>query len=176
LRRPIWAVLVAALAVAGCHQAHGPHVGIDKLSDLATPLPLPYDETATSGEMKTRLDAAFARASTDGKRVIVDFGGNWCSWCRALAGVMARSEVKPFVDANFEVVPVDISSVEGRMDRNAEVLQRFGVSKVGGVPWLVVAEPDGKVVASSDAITDDAHHTPQQMVDWLAQWAKPPAP
>jgi thiol-disulfide isomerase/thioredoxin len=176
VRRPLWAVLVAALALGACHQHHGPHVSIVKLADLPTPLPQPYDAAASPDEMNSRLDTAFVRASAGGKRVIVDFGGNWCGWCRALAGVMALPEVKPFVDANFEVVPVDVSTVEGKMDRNAEVLQRFGVAKVEGVPWIVVADPDGKVIASSDAVTDDAHHTPQQMVDWLAQWAKAPRP
>jgi thiol-disulfide isomerase/thioredoxin len=172
--RPLWAVIAVAIVLGACHQAHSPHVGIAKLSDLPRPLPEPYDETATPDQMKARLDTAFVRASAGGKRVIVDFGGNWCSWCRALAGVMDLPDVKPFVDANFEVVPVDVSSVEGKLDRNAEVLRRFGVTQVAGVPWLVVAEPDGRVVISSDAVTDDAHHTPQQMVDWLSQWAKRP--
>jgi thiol-disulfide isomerase/thioredoxin len=176
LRRPLWAVLVATLALAGCHQAHGPHVSVGTLADLPRPLPEPYDAAATPADINTRIQAAFARATAGGKRVVLDFGGNWCSWCRALAGVMALPDVKPFVDANFEVVPVDVSSVEGKMDRNGDILRRFGVSQVEGVPWLVIADPDGKVVASSDAITDDAHHTPQQMVDWLAQWAKQPRP
>jgi thiol:disulfide interchange protein len=158
--------------LVACHQIHGPHVSVLRLADLPRPLPSPYDEAATPEQVTSRIDAALARAHTGGKRVIVDLGGNWCSWCRALAGVMTLPEVKPFVDANFEVVPVDISSAEGKQDLNAEVLRRFGVGKVEGVPWLVVAEPDGKVVASSDAVTDDSHHTPQRMVDWLAEYAK----
>ena len=177
MRRPLSVTLAAAvLALGACHQVHGPPVGIAKLSELPTPLPKPYDEAATPDEMKARLDAAFARAASGHKRVIVDFGGNWCVWCRLLAGVMAQPSVRPYIDANFEVVPVDISSAEGKFDRNAEVLARFNVTRIGGVPWLVVADANGQVLASTDAVTDDSHHTPQQMVDWLAQWAqRPPA-
>jgi hypothetical protein len=106
--------------------------------------------------------------------VIVDMGGSWCSWCRMLAGVMELPRVKPFIDANFVVVPVAISSTEkAGFDLNRPVLQRFHVDKVEGVPWLVIADADGHVLASSDAITDDNHHTPQAMVDWLAQYARP---
>jgi thiol-disulfide isomerase/thioredoxin len=173
----VWrgAGLAALLGLAACHP-HGPHVGIAKLSDLSTPLPDPYDANATPAAVDARLDAAFAAAAPRGKRVIVDLGGSWCSWCRMLAGVMERPEVKPFIDANFVVVPVAVSAREhDGFKLNSQVLQRFHVGKVEGVPWLVVADADGKVVASSDAITDDAHHTPQSMVDWLAQYAKAPA-
>jgi thiol:disulfide interchange protein len=174
LHRQRLAILAVALALGACHQVHGPQVGVSKLADLPTPLPKPYDEAASPDEVNTRLDAALARAAVGHKRVIVDLGGNWCVWCRMLAAVMELPAAKPFVDANFEVVPVEVSSAEGKLDRNAEVLQRLGVAKVGGVPWLVVVDPDGRVIASSDAVTDDAHHTPQQMIDWLAQYARPP--
>jgi thiol-disulfide isomerase/thioredoxin len=173
--RVSWAIgFVALVALAACHPAdgHGPRVHAAKLADLPRPLPKPYDETESPAAVNANLDAAFFRASASGKRVIVDLGGNWCGWCRALAGVMALPEVKPFMDANFEVVSVDVSSVEGATDRNREVLRRFGLSNVKGVPWLIVAEPDGRVLDSGYTVTDDRHQTPQQMVDWLAKWAK----
>lgn len=174
-RRAHWTAAVLALAaLAACHppDGHGPRVHAVRLADLPRPLPRPYDDTESPAAVNASLDAAFARASASGKRVIVDLGGNWCGWCRALAGVMALPEVKPFIDANFEVVPVDVSSAEGATDRNAQVLRRFGLAKVKGVPWLIVAEPDGRVLDSSYTVTDNHHQTPQQMVDWLARWAK----
>jgi thiol:disulfide interchange protein len=125
--------------------------------------------------VNARIDAAFVAAGASGRRVIIDLGGNWCGWCRALDAVMDAPEVKPFIAANFVVVPVDVASADFKIDRNLAVLQRFGVGKVAGVPWLIVADADGKVLASSDAVTDDAHQTPQQMVDWLALYAKRPA-
>jgi thiol:disulfide interchange protein len=169
----LWLALAAFVVVAGCGP-HGPHVSVGKLADLPTPLPEPYDSTATPAAVDAQIDAALAQAGREHKRVIVDFGGNWCNWCRMLASVMDLPEVKPFIAANFVVVPVEVASAEGKTDRNPQVLRRFGVTSVEGVPWLVVAEPDGKVVVSSDAVTDDAHHTPQTMVDWLAQWAPKP--
>ena len=185
-RTVLWpaAALAAALALGACHRhhgphdhpgPHGPHVSAATLSELPTPLPSPYDQGATAEVVNARIDAAFARASAGGKRVIVDLGGNWCGWCRTLVGVMELPEVKPFIDANFEVVPVDVTSAKGHIDLNSQVLKRFDVANVEGVPWLVVADASGHVLASTDAITDDAHQTPQAMVDWLAQWAKTPA-
>jgi hypothetical protein len=75
------------------------------------------------------------------------------------------------VEENFEIVFVNVSSEQGLTDQNPQVLGRFGIAEIGGVPWLVVAEPDGTVLASSYEVTDENHETPQGMVNWLAQWA-----
>ena len=162
-------VFAATLTVAGLNLAYAavpaPHLAIATSKQLPTPLPYPYDEAA---DANAAVDAAFARAKTSGKRVLVDLGGNWCPDCRILAGVMGLSEMKPFLSAHYEVVSVDV----GRFDRNLQIPQRFGVTKLSGVPSLIVAEPDGKVLVSSYEVTDEHHTTPQSMASWLAGWAK----
>ncbi|MFZ1989403.1 MAG: thioredoxin family protein [Alphaproteobacteria bacterium] len=144
--------------------APAPKVAIADTKHLATPLPTPYDEKA---DASAAVDDAFTRAKTSGKRVMIEMGANWCSDCRILAGVMALPEVSKFVGDNFETVHVDV----GRFDHNQQIPARFH-AKVNGIPWIVIAEPDGKVLASSYEITDGYHKTPQSMVDWLAKWAK----
>ena len=158
------ALCLTGLGVAQA-AAPAPRVHIADTKQLATPLPYPYDEAA---DANAAVDAAFARAKANGKRVLIDLGGNWCPDCRVLAGVMALSEVKPFLDSHFEIVSVDV----GRFDRNLQIPARFNVAKLAGVPWLVIADPDGTVAASSYEVTDEHHTTPQAMVDWLARWAK----
>ena len=175
------AAVLTTLAVgpAASAAAHvpAPTLKAHTLKDLPTPLPRPYDEAATPTQADAAIDAAFARARASGKRVIVDLGGNWCSWCRLLAAVMELPEAKPFMAAHFEVVSIPVSSrEEKRDDVNRQVLRRFGLRKADGYPYLVVAEPDGRVLARSSAVTDDRHHTPQTMLNWIAQFAKPAYP
>lgn len=158
-------IMFTASALATAMAASAPVVGIASSRNLPTPLPYPYDEKA---DAKAQIDAAFARARQSGKRVLIDFGGNWCPDCRILAGVMTLPSVAGFVSDHFEVVTVDI----GRLDHNVDVAQAHGASKIWGVPWLVIAEPDGQVVSSSPDVTDEKHTTPQAMVDWLAGQAK----
>jgi len=167
-------VLAGALALAGAAMASvpAPKLAVTSLKQLPTPLPYPYDDSATPAQVDAQIDAAFARARASGKRVVIDLGGNWCSWCRMLSATMALPEAKPFIDQHFEVVDVEVTKVKGKNDRNLQVLKRFHLSKVDGYPWVIVADADGKVLASSYEITDDNHQTPQQMVDWLAKWAK----
>jgi len=174
------AALAACAAGAGATARAGspaPELKARTLKELPTPLPRPYDEAATPAQVNARIDAAFARARASHKRVIIDLGGNWCSWCRLLAAVMDLPEARPFMAAHFEVVSVPVSSREDRRDdQNRQVLRRFGLKKADGYPYLVVAEPDGRILARSSAVTDDRHHTPQAMLDWIAQFATPAHP
>ncbi len=80
--------------------------------------------------------------------------------------------MKPLMAEHFELVTVDISSAAGKVDRNLEVPARFGTEDIGGVPWMIVLEPDGTVLHSSYEVTDQNHEEPQQMADWLASWAR----
>ena len=168
----------AALACAAFSPAaaapEAPKLQVRSLEKLATPLPYPYNDRLSPQTVDAQIDAAFARARKSGKRVIVDLGGNWCGWCRILAAVMDLPEARPFMDAHFEVISVatTIEGPNGLRPVNTQVLRRFKVKDNVGVPWLVVVEQDGTIVASSDAVTDDSHHTPQKMINWLAKQAK----
>ena len=71
-----FALTAPALAADGV----GPKLKVNSLEQLPTPLPRPYDEKATPAQVNAAVDAAFARARKNGKTVIVDLGGNWCSW------------------------------------------------------------------------------------------------
>ena len=168
--------LIAALA-AGTAAADvaGPKLHITKLEQLKKPLPKPYDEKATPAQIDKQIDTALARAKAGNKRVILDLGGNWCVWCRSLAAVMELPEAKPFIEKNFEVVPINVSSAKGMTDRNNQVLKRFGIPKVDGFPWLVVLDANGKVLHSSYEVTDKQHEKPQEMINWIAGWAPPKA-
>jgi thiol-disulfide isomerase/thioredoxin len=160
-------VLLAALPLSSALAAGGPHLSVSTLAALKTPLPYPYVEKA---DAKAAVAAAFARAKASGKRVLVDFGGNWCPDCRILAGVMDLPEMRPFLAANYEIVSVDV----GRFDKNLDVVKSLGVEKLRGVPTIVIAEPDGRPVnvANSAELADARSMTPQSLADWLAKWAK----
>jgi thiol:disulfide interchange protein len=160
--------LTALLAMpAAALAAKAPRVGIASTAQLKTPLPYPYDEKA---DADAQIAAAAARAKAGHKLLLIDFGGNWCGDCRILAGVMHLPEVQPFIDQHYEVVTVDV----GRLDRNTQVLARYGVSDIEGVPALLIIDETGKVLNRRELInvTDQRHTRPQQMVDWLAKWTR----
>ena len=159
-------VLLAAQMVSAA--VAPPKVRVQSLADLPVVVMKPYDESANAD---AAVNAAFVRAKKDGKRVLIDLGGNWCTDCIVLANVLELPEVKSFVDAHFEFVEVDV----GRFDRNLQIPKRFGIVKrLEGVPALLIAEPDGTLVNKGhvSALADARSMTPQGIANWLAQWAK----
>jgi thiol-disulfide isomerase/thioredoxin len=163
------AVLLALALAAPAAAATPPKVSIASYAELKTPLPYPYDEKANA---TAAVDKALARAKANGKRVLIDMGGNWCGDCRILAATMELPEMKAFVAKNFEVVLVDV----GHFDKYLQVPARYGVTeRLEGVPAIFVVDPKtGHDLVGKAAVADlaDARHMPPQaLADWLAKYA-----
>ena len=159
------ALLAALFLCCGAQAATAPKIGITSLSEIEVP-DAPF---AVGANADADVDAAFARARKDHKRVLIDLGANWCGDCRILAGVMELPELRAFLDKHFEIVSVDV----GRFDTNLQIPARFGfTTRLEGVPAIIVATPDGRIVNPGrvSAIEDARHMTPQALADWLAQW------
>ncbi len=160
------ATLCLLTASAALAAVPAPRVGLASRDRLPQPLPLPYDEHADADR---QVAQAKIRARAEGKRLLIDLGGNWCGDCRVLAGVMALPEVANFVRRHYVVVAVDV----GRLDKNAQISRHYGIARVTGVPALLVVDPKTDRLLNSGrifALTDARHMTPQALADWLAQW------
>jgi len=161
--------LAAAVSIAfalPASAAKAPKLSIASFAELNPP-EAPYDRTA---DANAAVRVAFARARKSHKRVLLDLGGNWCGDCRILAGIMELPEMRRFLTAHFEIVSVDM----GSFDTNLQIPARFGFTKrLEGVPTVLIATPDGKLLNRSDvfALSDARHMQPQAVADWLAKWA-----
>lgn len=158
------AFLLASPALAA---VPAPKPSILTLQELPVVLMQPYDEHANAD---AAVKAAFDRAKKSHKRVLIDLGGNWCVDCVVLANFLKLPEMDRFMAAHYEVVPVDV----GRFDRNQQIPAHFGITgRLKGVPALLIATPDGKLVNGDDVFaTSDAHTmTPQALAAYLAKYA-----
>jgi thioredoxin 1 len=91
---------------------------------------------------KTEIHEALTRAKAQHKRVILDFGGNWCGDCKVLDIYFHDAANKSLLEENFELVDVNI----GRFDANQDIADRYGIPLKRGVPALVILSPEGKVL------------------------------
>jgi len=160
----VWLLLLAALPAQA---ATAPKPSIASFQQLPVVTMQPYDEAANAD---AQVAAAFARAQKSHKRVLIDLGGNWCVDCLVLSNFLRLPEMRRFMDAHYEEVLVDV----GRFNRNLQIPARFGVTKkLEGVPALLIATPDGKLVNGANVFaTADAHSmTPQALADYLAKYA-----
>src|SRR5476651_881234 len=69
------------------------------------------------------LAAALKTAAATHKRVLIDFGGNWCGDCQVLDIYFHDPANLPILDANFVLVHVNI----GHMDINQDIAEKYGV-------------------------------------------------
>jgi thiol-disulfide isomerase/thioredoxin len=163
-----FALAAAALAAPAVAKVASPRVSVASFSSLASPLPLPYNETANAD---AQVAAARNRALKSHKRLLIDLGGNWCLDCRLLAGTIDLPEVKRFVDAHFVVVTVDV----GRFDKNGQIAARYGIKgRLKGVPAVLVVDPRSNRLLNAGretALSDARSMGPQALTDWLASWA-----
>lgn len=144
-----------------------PKPSIATLQQLPVLTMQPYNEGANAD---ADVAAAFARAQKSHKRVLIDLGGNWCGDCIILANFVKLPEMRRFMAAHYEEVSVDV----GRFNRNLQIPARFGFTKrLEGVPALLIATPDGKLVNGADifATADARSMTPQAIADYLAKYA-----
>jgi thiol-disulfide isomerase/thioredoxin len=118
------------------------------------------------------IAAALHSAAIQHKRVILDFGGNWCPDCRALDIYFHDAANKALLEANFVLVHVNI----GRVDQNLDIAEHYDIPIKKGVPALAVVAPDGTVIHSQKAGEFESmrHMQIADVTGFLEQW-KPAA-
>ena len=141
-------------------------------ADDAKPVAGPYDPTLDGWK---QLQAAASTAATEGKRVLVVVGGNWCPWCRALDRLMTGdAALRGEVAAHFELVHLNYS----KENKNPEAMARLGNPAKLGFPSFVVLSPRLEVLhtqASGEFETGDPKkpgHDPAKLIAFLKQWEK----
>jgi thioredoxin 1 len=96
------------------------------------------------GQAKADIAAALKSAAATHRRVLLDFGGNWCGDCKVLDIYMHDEKNKPLVDANFVVVHVNV----GHFDANLDIAEQYEIPLKRGVPALAVLSDHGKLLYS----------------------------
>ena len=149
LSRFIVAALLLAATVAGAAQSLPSKFepGLDAVADVAT---------------------AAALAKAQGKRVLVDVGGEWCSWCHVLDRFFAaNADARSVRDANYVMVKVNWSNE----NKNEALLSRW--PKIRGYPHLFVLDGDGKLLHSQDtgSLESGSDYDRAKISAFLKAWA-----
>jgi thioredoxin 1 len=121
---------------------------------------------------KTDLATALQTAAANHRRVILDFGGNWCTDCHVLDLYFHDAVNKPLLDANYILVHVNV----GRRDQNLDIAERYAIPLGKGVPALAVLDSDGQLLYTQKTGEFEAMRGMKSaaVTDFLNQW-KPAA-
>lgn len=122
-----------------------------------------YDEKA---DAQKEVEAAIAQAKRENKRVLIMYGGNWCSWCWKLHDTMeADANIKKRLEDSYVLVLVSIHENEG-------FPANYG-AEAKGYPYLTVLDGDGKAVTHQEtgSLEEGDHHDPKKVLDFLDKFA-----
>jgi thioredoxin 1 len=124
-----------------------------------------YSDTA---DAHADIQQALATAAKENKRVILDFGGNWCGDCQVLDIYFHDEKNLPLLEANYVLVHIDI----GHMDKNVDVAQKYDVPLGKGVPALAVLNAHGKLLYSQKNGEFEAMRRMDEasVTEFLNQW------
>ncbi|MEO6802805.1 MAG: thioredoxin family protein [Granulicella sp.] len=170
-RTAILFVVAAALALAtlqGCKQAPPP----EPVATTPAPAPAPigprhiYSETANP---RTDIAAALKQAALEHKRVLIDFGGDWCGDCQVLDIYLRQSPNDKLLADNFVLAHVFVNS---DISNNLDLGDKYGIPLKKGVPALAVLDAHGKILYSQKTGEFESMRkmSPQSVTDFLNKW------
>src|ERR1700733_10174397 len=123
-----------------------------------------YDEKA---DAKALIDAALVSAKRENRRVLIQWGGNWCSWCLLLhERFHSDKDLAKTLRYEYDVVYID--------SKNKDLMEKYGQdNSKHGVPFLTVLDADGKVLINQSTvpfetkIDDKNGHDPKKLQEFL---------
>jgi len=141
---------------------------------IAQPKVKLYDESA---DAKAQIAAALKTAKGENKRVLIQWGGNWCGWCTRLHELSVKDrEISKELLYEYVIVHVDA----GIEDKNLDLANTYKAEiQKGGFPYLTVLDGEGKVLANQETgsleVKDDkgeskgleAGHDPKKVLAFL---------
>jgi thioredoxin 1 len=115
------------------------------------------------------INQALATALKQHKRVLLDFGGNWCIDCHVLDNAFHQPRIAPLLDQNYVLVHVDV----GHYDKNLDLAKKYRVNLEKGVPSLAVLSASGDVLYSTIDFEKASILSEEDVIAFLEKW-KPP--
>lgn len=113
------------------------------------------------------FDSATGLAAKSGKKVLVEVGGNWCSWCHIMEDFLGKNpSIRKSLHATFIILKVNISDE----NRNEKFLSYL--PEIRGVPHFVVVNSEGKVLGEQNTahLEQGSSYSPKAFMEFIARW------
>ena len=147
-------------------------LAVSAISDIqASPLlaELPVYSRAYDASRNPYADGrdALKLAKSTQRKVLIEVGGDWCSWCHVLDRfIKAHPEVESRLHQSFVVLKVNVSDAND----NAEFMAAFPAAK--GYPHMYVTDSDGNILYSQDTaeFRENKKYSEQRFMMFLDRW------
>jgi len=116
-------------------------------------------------DIKTAVDLA---AKTN-KQVMIQVGGNWCSWCiKFHKMIRADKQMDSLLTANYVYILVNYS----KENKNPEVLQQLDNPQRFGYPVLVILDQKGKRLHTQNTayLEEGKGYSKEKVIEFFKSW------
>jgi thioredoxin-related protein len=121
---------------------------------------------------RTKIDArknvasALIKAKSEGKNVIIMFGGSWSAWSKLFNETCSKDpDLMKMYHNNYKGVPVEARE-------NKDMLIEYGSPNRFGYPVFVVINSDGKLIHTQDSalLEEGDGYNKEKIMTFLKKW------
>jgi thioredoxin-related protein len=117
----------------------------------------------------TQIKEATGKAVKEGKHVLIQYGGNWCSWCKKFdAFCKGDTAIVNIIAKNY--IPVKLNY--DQTNKNSESNVFLGNPARFGFPVLIILDGKGKVIHIQDSglLEDGPGYSKDKVTGFFRQW------
>lgn len=119
------------------------------------------------------LKTTIKKAEAEGKRILVQVGGDWCGWCHLMNKYFHDNpKVAAALARDFLILKVNLSDE----NRNEPFLSKY--PRAEGYPHVYVLESDGKFLHSqgTGVLEEGKGYSEARVLGFLSRWAPKKSP
>jgi thioredoxin-related protein len=117
----------------------------------------------------TQIKEAIGKAEKEGKHVLIQYGGNWCSWCKKFDAFCKNdTTITGIISKNYIPVKLNYDPVNKNNPSNVFL----GNPVRFGFPVLIIVDMKGKAIHIQDSglLEDGTGYSKEKVTSFLRQW------
>jgi thioredoxin-related protein len=125
-----------------------------------------YDVNANA---ENDIAAAIKKAKAENKNVLLQAGGNWCSWCIEFNKFShADGSIDSLINKNFVVYHLNYS----KENENKAIFAKYGFPQRFGFPVFIILDENGNRIhtQNSEYLEQGRSYNQKKVFEFLLQW------
>lgn len=125
-----------------------------------------YHPLANAGK---DIAAAVAKAKLEKKHVLIQAGGNWCSWCLEFNRfTTSDAQMDSAIKADYVVYHLNYSA----QNKNYEIFRQYGFAARFGFPVFLILDGNGKLIHTQNSayLEEGKSYNKKKILEFFIDW------
>lgn len=120
-------------------------------------------------DAKADIQQAVQQASEEHKNIIIQVGGNWCSWCLLFNKFIHEdADVNSLIENNYVYYHLNYS----KENKNQDILDSYGNPEKMGFPVLLVLDEKGNLLHTQETspLEEGKGYNKEKVLNFFQNW------